>query len=62
MCEASVFLMEGDNETLVMEAVDSVETEGDKVRLMNIFGEQKILPARIHALFMVDNRILLKAG
>lgn len=60
MCEASAFLIEGDNHKLIMEAVDTVEPEADGVRLVNIFGEQKLLNAQIYSLSLVDNKVFLK--
>ena len=60
MCEANVFLIQGEEKILIMETVDSVEPEGEGVRLVNIFGEQKLLNARIHSLFLSDNKIFLK--
>jgi len=60
MCEATAYLL-GDNEpTLVMEAVDTIEPEEKGIRLINIFGEQKFLTARIHSLSLVDNKVFLK--
>ena len=60
MCEASAFILEGDNPKLIMEAVDTVEPEEDGVRLVNIFGEQKFLNAQIYSLSLVDNKVFLK--
>ena len=62
MCEASAFLLEGDGPKLIMEAVDTVEPQEDGVRLINIFGEQKFLKARIYSLSLVDNKVFLKAS
>jgi predicted RNA-binding protein len=62
MCEASAFLLEGDDPKLIMEAVDTVEPQEDGVRLINIFGEQKFLKARIYSLSLVDNKVFLKAS
>ena len=60
MCEANAYLIE-DNETrLIMEAVDTVEPEGDGIKLVSIFGDQKIIKARIHSLSLVDHRVYLK--
>jgi predicted RNA-binding protein len=61
MCEANVFLMEGDDQKLIMEAVDTVEPYEDGVRLSSIFGEQKFLKAQIYSLSLVDNKVFLKA-
>lgn len=61
MCEANAYLIEGDSQQLIMESVDKVEPEEEGLRLVNIFGEQKFIKAEIHALSLVDHRILLKA-
>ena len=61
MCEANAYLIKGEDQTLVMESVDTALPEGpDAIRLTSIFGEQKILKARIHALSLVDHKILLE--
>jgi predicted RNA-binding protein len=60
MCEANAYLIEADRESLVMEALDRVEPEDDGLRLISIFGEQKFLKARIHALSLVDHKVFLK--
>jgi len=59
MCEATAYLVKGEIEEIIMEAVDTVEPEGDGLRLVNIFGEQKFLKAKIHSLFLVDHKIFL---
>ncbi|MBW2370007.1 MAG: CooT family nickel-binding protein [Deltaproteobacteria bacterium] len=59
MCEANAYLIKGEEQELIMEAVDVAEPEGDSIRLTSIFGEQKILKARIHALSLVDHKIFL---
>ena len=60
MCEANAYIIRDDNEELVMEAVDTVEPEDGGLRLVNIFGDQKFMRAHIHALFLVNHKILLK--
>ena len=61
MCEANAYIISGETQQLIMESVDTVLPEGpDAMRLTNIFGEQKILKARIHALSLVDHKILLE--
>ncbi|MEJ2097271.1 MAG: CooT family nickel-binding protein [Deltaproteobacteria bacterium] len=60
MCEANAYLIEGDEPTLIMEAVDTVEPEGDGIKLVSIFGDQKFLKAKIHSLSLVDHKVFLK--
>lgn len=61
MCEANAYILEeGQKEKLIMESVDKVEPDEEGLRLVNIFGEQKFIKAQIHALSLVDHKILLK--
>lgn len=60
MCEANAYLIEGDEKKLIMEAVDTIEPEGDSLLLCSIFGEQKLVRASIHSLSLVDHKIYLK--
>ncbi len=60
MCEANAYLIEGDENKLIMEAVDTVEPDGEGLKLINIFGEQKFLKARIYSLSLVDHKVYLR--
>jgi len=60
MCEANAYLIKNGREELVMEAVDVVETEGEVLRVANIFGEQKTLKARIRSMSLVNHKIVLE--
>lgn len=61
MCEANAYLITDTGETLVMESVDEVSPEGDGLKLVNIFGEQKFLRAVIDSLSLVDHKVFLRA-
>lgn len=60
MCEASAYLLKDGKEELVMEAVDVLENDGDRIRLASIFGEQKILYAKIRNMSLVQHKIILE--
>ena len=60
MCEANAYLLEGNAQKLVMEAVDTIEPQEDGIRLISIFGEQKFLKAQIHSLSLLDNKVFLR--
>lgn len=63
MCEASAFLLKDGQEELVLESVDEVTPEGDKeFRLINIFGEQKIIKAKLKSMNLVSHKILFEAS
>ncbi len=60
MCEANAYLIENGEQKLIMEAVDTIEPDGDGVMLLSIFGEQKFLKAHIHSLALVEHNVFLK--
>lgn len=60
MCEAHAFILQDDQEVKFLESVDELEVDGDEIRLINIFGEQKILKARVRGYSGSDRKILLE--
>jgi len=61
MCEASAYIVGKDGkEELVMEGVDILEPEEGKLRLVSIFGEQKLLNAKVKSMSLVNHRIVLE--
>ena len=63
MCEASAFLFRNGQEELILESVDEVLPKGDReFRLVNIFGEQKIIKGRLKSMNLVNHKILFEEG
>jgi predicted RNA-binding protein len=63
MCEASAFLFKDGKEDLILESVDEITPEGDReFRLVNIFGEQKIIKAKLKSMNLVSHKILFEAS
>lgn len=61
MCEAHAFILKDGTEEQILESVDEVEVIGNEVRLVNIFGEQKIIKAKIHRYSNREGKIVLEA-
>ncbi len=61
MCEAHAYILKNGEEEMVLENVDQVDVEGDEIRMVNIFGEQKILKATIRSYNNTERKILLEA-
>ncbi|MGO9620203.1 MAG: CooT family nickel-binding protein [Desulfobaccales bacterium] len=59
MCEASAYVLKDGREELILQDVDLIEPDGDNLRLVNIFGEQKVLKAKILSLNLVNHKVLL---
>jgi predicted RNA-binding protein len=47
MCETHAFIANNGREEKLLESVDIVEIEADEVKPINIFGEQRIIEARL---------------
>ena len=60
MCEAAAYVLKPDGqEELFLADVDVIEPEGDSLRLVSIFGEQKVIKAGIHSLNLINHKVLL---
>jgi len=59
MCEAAAYLLKNGQEELILQDVDVIEPDGDSLRIVNIFGEQKVLKAEIHSLNLINHKVIL---
>jgi predicted RNA-binding protein len=59
MCEASAYILKDGQEELLLADVDIIEPESDGLRLVNIFGEQKVVNAAIQCLNLVNHKVIL---
>ncbi|MGD8389645.1 MAG: CooT family nickel-binding protein [Desulfobacteraceae bacterium] len=60
MCEANAFILRNGEEEKFFENVDEVEVDGDTVKMVNLFGEQKSLRARIKRYMNSEGKLLLE--
>ena len=59
MCESSAYLIQNGKEELILENVEELYTEGNIVKIVNLFGDQKSVDAEIKQISFVDNKIIL---
>ena len=59
MCQSSAYVEKEGNNVLLMENVDLIEARGDQIRLVNIFGEEIQVKAKVKNLSLVDHKIIL---
>ena len=60
MCESSAYLIQDGKEELILENVEELYTEGNTVKIVNLFGDQKSVDAEIKQISFVNNKIFLK--
>jgi predicted RNA-binding protein len=59
MCEANAYIDKDGREELILESVDLVEPEeSGGFRLVNIYGQQKTVNARLKRMNLVNHRIV----
>lgn len=61
MCQSSAYLEKQGKNELLMEDVDLFETKGEQIRLVNIFGEEITVKAKVKNLSLVDHKIILES-
>ncbi len=62
MCEAVVYIERGEGQELLMDDVVEIKPEGKKILLIDVFGEQKLVSARIKEVRLMDHEIYLRSG
>jgi predicted RNA-binding protein len=60
VCEAVVFIDRGGDLEKVMDDVVELKPEGEKLLLVDVFGEQKLVSARISEVELMDHRVILR--
>ncbi len=62
MCEAVVYIERGEGQELLMDDVVEIKPEGKKILLIDVFGEQKLVSARIKEVRLMDHEIYLRSS
>lgn len=60
MCELNAYLLDRDENRLIMKGVDTVEPLADGICLTSILGDQKVIQAFIHSISTGTSSIFLK--
>jgi predicted RNA-binding protein len=62
MCEANAYLLQDDQEKLILESVDLIKPQEDNgFLLVDIFGTQKIVKGKLKQMNLVDHKIVFEA-
>jgi predicted RNA-binding protein len=60
MCQTVAYVMEEGKEVEVLQDVVSVVPMGDAVKMVNLFGEERVVPGRIRRIDLLAHRILIQ--
>ena len=59
MCQTTAYVIEDDREVLLLQDVISIKPENGALRMVNLFGEEKIVPGRIKQIDLLAHKILI---
>jgi predicted RNA-binding protein len=62
MCQTAAYLLEEGKEVPVLQDVVSATPEGGAVRLINLFGEERVVEGRIKRIDLLAHRMVIQPG
>ncbi len=60
MCESTAYLLRDGTEESIVESVEILEINDGQIKIVNLFGEERKIKARVKALSLVDHKIILE--
>jgi len=62
MCQTVAYLLDQGKETALLQDVVIAIPEAGTIRLVNLFGEEKVVEGRIKQIDLLTHRIVIQAG
>ena len=59
MCQTTAYVIEGDSEVLLLQDVISIRPENGALRMVNLFGEEKVVSGSIKQIDLLAHKILI---
>lgn len=60
MCQSNAYLVQDGEEELLLEDVILIEPEGDKIRLISLFGERMLIDGKVKAVDLLHHKVILE--
>lgn len=60
MCESTAYILKDGVEAPIFESVDCLEERDGQVKMVNLYGDEHILKAKVKTLSLVDHKIVLE--
>jgi predicted RNA-binding protein len=61
MCESTVYLQNGQGSTPYFEHLDQLVVEGNKVKIVNLFGESETLHGKVKKFSLLDHKVIVES-
>jgi predicted RNA-binding protein len=60
MCEINAYIRFAGKEELFLESISKIEVQGDKLSLMSIFGDRKVISGRILEINFQGGKVVME--
>lgn len=60
MCQSTAYMLKDGQEEELLADIATIIPEGNKLRLISLFGEEEVVEASIQEINLLDHKILLK--
>jgi predicted RNA-binding protein len=60
MCESTAYLLKNGTEDPIVESVALLEVEDGQIKIVNLYGEERKIKARVSVLSLVEHKIILE--
>lgn len=60
MCESTAYVLTDGREEMFFEDIETLEVNGEEIRMMSVFGEEKTIRAKPIRFSLVEHKILLQ--
>ena len=61
MCESTAYMNIDGKEEILLEGVELLENRDGEIRVVSLFGEEKVVKGRIASLSLLDHKIVIEA-
>jgi len=61
MCESVAYLLKDGKEEPILNGIEILENKDGHIRIVNLFGEERIIKARLKYFSLVDHKIVLES-
>ncbi len=60
MCQSNAYIIKDGKEEIILSDIISIKPTGNRLRLINLFGEEEIIEASIEEVDLLNHKIKLK--
>lgn len=61
MCEAAIYILRSGKEEMILEGVDVLENHSNHIKIIDLFGEERVIRARVKRFSLLDHKIIIEA-